>query len=293
LFFSPDHFSFSPFISIIPLPFALFIQNVFQAQSQKAAYSALQQHADALALELKTSRQETQAAVAKAAAPEKPLNHDRPETSQAIASAAEAQVLAQLNREVEARTGPLVARCHEAEHKLRLAEEALARARSDAKFNSAAAAAAAGAAAGAGKAAAADEQSPSSSSPHRRSDSHKNSHSPSGKKHSSASKREDWVRASALQACEDKLSASETIVLKEREQHAAAMSDLASSHEAELAQLWQRYQAAVVAHQEEASALQAELQTVNERAVDTAKYLSAWREAEVGVVTRKCTLNLY
>ena len=193
--------------------------------------------------------------------------------SQAIASAAEAQVLAQLDREVGARTGPLVARCYEAEQKLRVAEEALAIVRSEAKSTSAASAF--------GEAIT-NEQSPWSSPPNRRSDGSKKS-SPSRQKHGSSSKREDWVRASALQACEDKLAVSDSMLLKEREQHAAAMSDLASSHEAELALSWQRYQAAVVAHQEEVASMQAELQTANERAVNTAKYLSAWREAEVEI----------
>lgn len=249
-----------------------FCLELSQAQSQKAAYATLQQHADALALDLKTSCQETQAAPAKAAEP-KALDTSSPEMSQAIASAAEAQVLAQLNREVEARTGPLVARCSEAEQKLRMAEEALAIARYQAMSTPAAATLVS---------AAANEQSPSSSSPRRRNDGSKKS-SPIRQKLGSSSKREDWVRASALQACEDKLAVSDSMLLQAREQHAAAMSDLASSHEAELALLWQRYQAAVVAHQEEVASMQAELHAANERAVNTAKYLSAWREAEVEI----------
>jgi hypothetical protein len=232
------------------------------------AFDTLQRRADSLADALEASRQEAaSAAAAHASAPA-----DGAELSQAIASAAEAQVLAQLEREVEARTGPLVRRCADAEQQLRGAKAALAKAL---QLKAAASA------------------SPSAAerrSPPRRSE---------------ASKREDWVRASAMQACEEKLRASEALLSNERGRHAAAMAEVATGHETELASAWQGYQAAAAVYKQEVAAehgqanlkvatLQLELRAVNERAAAAAaeaataiaKYLSAWREAEVRGLTR-------
>jgi hypothetical protein len=252
----------------------VFFFGVNQAQSRALAFDTLQRRSDALADALEASRQ----AAASAAAAHASAPADGPELSQAIASAAEAQVLAQLEREVEARTGPLVRRCADAEQQLRGAKAALAKAL---QLKAAASA----------SPLAAERRSPP-----RRS---------GGDRPSEASKREDWVRASAMQACVEKLRASEALLSNERDRHAAAMAEVATGHEAELASAWQGYQAAAAVYKQEMAAehgqanhtvatLQLELRAVNERAAAAAaeaataiaKYLSAWREAEVRGLTR-------